>query len=139
MMIEFDLGLDPEAVLIGQQFAERAVLGHAHRLDHFDIAARQSARGKAGLIDGIDKGRRAAVHDRHFGSVDLDHRIVDAEAAQRRQQMLGRRAKRTGGIAEHGGKFSGGNRAHVGANFALDRTVARHALEQDAGIVAGGM
>ena len=138
-MIEFDLGLDPEAVLVGPQFAERAVLGHAHRLDHFDIAARQRARGEAGLIDGIDEGRGTAVHDRHFRPVDLDHHIVHAEPAQRRQQMLRGRAERTAGVAQDGGKFGGGDRAHVGANFALDRTVGGHALEHDAGVVVGGM
>src|SRR5664279_1807515 len=44
-----------------------------------------------------------------------------------------------GGVAQDGGKFSGGDRAHVGANFALDRTVGGHALEHDAGVVGGGI
>ena len=34
----------------------RAVLGHTHRLDDFDIAARQRARGEPGLIDRVDEG-----------------------------------------------------------------------------------
>ena len=65
--------------------------------------------------------------------------IVDVEPAQRRQQMLGGRAERPLGIAQHGGKFGGGDGAHVGANFALDRAVGGHALENDAGVVVGRM
>ena len=34
-------------------------------------------------------GRRAAVHDRRFRTVDLDRGVVDAEARERRQNMLG--------------------------------------------------
>ena len=138
-MIEVDLGLDPEAVLVGPQFAEGAVLRDAHRLDDFDVAARQRARGQAGLIDRIDEGRGAAVHDRHFRPVDLDDDVVDVEAAQRGQQMLGGRAQRAGGIAQHGREFGGGDGAHVGADLALDRAVGGDALEHDTGIVVGRM
>src|ERR1039457_3706490 len=53
--------------------------------------------------------------------------------------MLRGRAERTASVAQDGGKFSGGDRAHVGANLALDRTVGGHALEHDAGVVVGGM
>jgi hypothetical protein len=34
------------------------------------------------------KARRAAVHDRRFGAVDLDDGVVDAKAAQRRHDVL---------------------------------------------------
>ena len=138
-MIEFDFSLDPEAMFVRPKFAVRAVLGHTHRLDDFDIAARKRARGEPGLIDRVDEGRGAAVHDRHFRSVDLDHHVVDMQPAQCGEQMLGRRAERAFGVAEHGGKFSGGDRAHVGANFALGRAVGGYALENDAGVVVGGM
>ncbi len=40
-------------------------------------------------------------------------------------------------VAQHGGKFGGGDSAHVGADFALDRTVGGHAPENDAFVVAG--
>jgi hypothetical protein len=53
--------------------------------------------------------------------------------------MLRCRAKRAFGIAKHRSEFSGGYGAHVGANFALDRTVGCNALENDAGIVIGRM
>ena len=136
-MIEFDFGFDPEAVRIRPQFAEGAAFGDADRLENFDIAARQSARGQAGLIERIDESRGAAVHDRHFRPVDLDDDVVDVEAAQRGQQMLGGRAQRPGGVAQNGGEFGGGDRAHVGADFALDRAVGGDALKDDAGIVVG--
>ncbi len=42
-------------------------------------------------------------------------------------------------VAENGGEFGGGDRAHVGANFALDLAVGIDALEDDAGVVVGGM
>ena len=45
---------------------------------------------QAGFLDQIDERRRAAVHDRHFGRVELDDDVVDAHADERRQQMLDR-------------------------------------------------
>ena len=42
----------------------------------------------AGVLNQVDPGRRAAVHDRHFGVVELDEHVVDAQAAQRREQVL---------------------------------------------------
>ena len=39
-------------------------------------------------VDGRHEGGGAAVHDRHFARVDLDVAVVDAQAAQRRQQVL---------------------------------------------------
>ena len=63
------------------------------------------------------KASRAAVHDRHFRPVDLDQRVVDAEAGQRGEHMLGGGAQRSVGIAEHGREFGGGDRAHVGAHL----------------------
>jgi hypothetical protein len=46
-------------------------------------------REDAGLIDGSDESRRAAVHDRNFRTVDLDRSVVDAHAAQRSKHMFG--------------------------------------------------
>ena len=71
-------------------------------------------------------------------SISIDD-VVDVEPAQRGQQMLGGRAERAGGVAEHGGKFGGGDGAHVGADFALDRAVGGDALEHDTGVVVGRM
>jgi hypothetical protein len=44
----------------------------------------------ADLVDRLDERGGAAVHDRHFAGVDLDVAVVDAEAAQSREQMLDR-------------------------------------------------
>ncbi len=65
--------------------------------------------------------------------------VVDVEPAQRRQQMLGGRAERALGVAQHGGEFGGGDGAHVGADFALDRAVGGDAAEDDACVVIGGI
>ena len=53
--------------------------------------------------------------------------------------MFRGRAERALGVAQHGREFGGGDRAHVGANFALDRAVGGNALENDAGVVVGGI
>ena len=71
-------------------------------------------------------------------SISIDD-VVDVEPAQSGQQMLGGRAERPGGVAEHGGKFGGGDGAHVGADFARERAVGGDALEHDAGVVVGRM
>ncbi len=63
----------------------------------------------AGLIDGGDEGRRAAVHDRNFGAVDFDGGVVDAHAAQGSEHMLGGGNQRTFAVAENGGKIGGGD------------------------------
>ena len=138
-MIELDLRLDPEAVLIGPQFAIGAVLGHGYRLDHLDVAARQCARRKPGLIDRIDEGRGAAVHDRDFRTVDLDDHVVDVQATERRQKVLGCGAKRTLGVTKDCGKFGSGDRPHIGADFALDGAVRRNALEDNAAVIVSRM
>src|SRR5262249_60928839 len=88
-MIELDLRLDPEAIQIGPQFAVGAILGHRYRLDHLDVAARQSARCKPGLIDRLDEGRGAAVHNWDFRTVDLPDHVVDLQATKRRKKVLG--------------------------------------------------
>ena len=51
--------------------------------------------------------------------------------------MLRRRAERPLGVAKDGGKFGGGDRAHVGANLALDRAVGGNALKHNPGVVVG--
>jgi hypothetical protein len=53
--------------------------------------------------------------------------------------VFGGRAERTSGIAEHGGKFCRCDGAHVSADLALDRTIRRKALKQNAAIIVGWM
>ena len=101
------------------------------------IAARRGQRDEAGLIDRGHERRGAAVHDRHFGSVDFDDGVVDAEAGERRQHMLGGRAQRAVGVADHRGEFGRGHGADVGANLAIRSAVLTQANEDDAGIGFG--
>ncbi len=136
-VVESDLDLETEAARIGPQFAETVAAGDPNRLEHLDIAARRRERHDAGLLDGGNEGGRAAVHDRHFRTVDLDQRIVDAEAGQRGEHMLGGRAQRPIGIAEHGREFGGGDRAHIGAHFPIGTTLDAGAHEADAVIRIG--
>ena len=104
-MIEFDFGFDAQAAQMRPQLAVAVALGDTHRLEHLDVAARRRQSDDAGLIDRGDERRGAAVHDRHFGTVDFDHRVIDAESVQGREHMFGGRYRRTIVIAEHGGEF----------------------------------
>ena len=58
---------------------------------------------------------------------------------QRRQHVLGGRAKRTGGIAQHGGEFGRGDGAHIGADFAIGWPFDAAADKDDAGVGIGRM
>ena len=91
-----------------------AVLGDPHRLEHLDAAPWRRQTRDAGLIDRSDEWRGAAVHDRHFRTVDLDDGVVDAEAVQRRQHVFGGRDGRAVLIAEHGGEFGGRHGTEIG-------------------------
>ena len=44
----------------------------------------------AGILNQIDPGRRAAVHDGPFRMVEFHDGVVDAQASERRQQVLDR-------------------------------------------------
>src|SRR5690242_184647 len=119
-MVEIDFGFHTETVLIWPQFAIGAVFAHRYRFEDLDKAAWERAGGQAGLVDRIDESRGAAVHDRHFWSVNFDDHVVDVEAPERGQQMLCGRTQRTLGIAEHGSEFGCGDRADISANFTGD-------------------
>ena len=118
-MVVVDLGLDAEAARIGRDLAIGVAHRDPHRLEHADIAARLIERRDADGIDRRHERRRAAVHDRRFRTVDLDHRIVDAQAGQRGQNMLGGGHQRPGFVPQHGGEFGGGDRSHVGRDLAI--------------------
>ena len=62
----------------------------ADRLQNLDEPARRGELAEAGLVDQLDEGRGAAVHDRHFLAVDLDDAVIDRKAAQGGQEMLDR-------------------------------------------------
>ncbi len=74
-------------------------------------------RHGAGLLDRGDEGSGAAIHDRNFRTVDLDHGVVDAHAAQGREYMLGGGNDRTVAVAQHGCEFGGDHGFGGGLNF----------------------
>ena len=57
--------------------------------ESLDIA-RPSLFADARLLDHLDKGFGAAVKNRQFEVVELDDRIINADADDRREHMLGR-------------------------------------------------
>ena len=58
-----------------------------------------------GLVDRGNEGGGAAVHDRSFGTVDLDGGVVDAHATQRSKDVLGGGNHRAFAVAQDGCKF----------------------------------
>ena len=60
------------------------------RPQHLQVPARRVQPLDAGFLNQVDERRRAAVHDRHFRRVQLDDDVVDAEADERREQVLDR-------------------------------------------------
>ena len=100
-MIEADRVADLEAIGRIEGDALVALL-ELHRPEDLDRLARRGELLHAGVLNQVDPRRRAAVHDRHFGLVQLDADVVDVEAAERRQQVLdgldGRRAGREPGL-----------------------------------------
>ena len=138
-MVEFDFGLEPQTARMRPQFAVALALADADRLEHLDVAALRRERDDAGLIDRGDERRGAAVHDRHFRSVDLDDRVVDAAAVQRGEHMFGGGYRRAVMVAENGGEFGRGHGAVIGAEFAIGLSACAAAQKYDAGIGFGRM
>ena len=65
-------------------------LHHRHRaLDDHEALGVSCTRTPA-VFTQDGEGRRAAVHDRHLGPVQLDAHVVDAQARERREQVLHR-------------------------------------------------
>ena len=138
-MIEFDFGFDAKPAQMRPQLAVAVALGDAHRLEHLDVAARRRQRDDAGLIDRGDERRRAAVHDRHFGTIDLDHGIVDAKsrAAPQAHVRSSRRPARCGRRARW--RIRSPSPSEIGAQFAVRLAVGAAAQKHDAGIGFGRM
>jgi hypothetical protein len=121
------------------QFAKAFAFADADGLEDLDVTALLGQHGDADLVDRIDEGRGAAVHDRHFGAVDLDDRIVDAAAGKRRQQVFGGGNRGPVMIAKDGGEFGRGHGAVMGLELAVRLIAAAVAQEYDTGIGFGGM
>ncbi len=77
----------------------------ANRLGDADIAALDAERDEADLLDRLDEGQRAAVHDRHFGAIDFDHDIVEAKRIDRGHDMFDRRDRMRRRKAEDGAEI----------------------------------
>jgi hypothetical protein len=118
-MIEFDLCFNPEAACIRPNLADGAILDDPHRLEYPDALTGLVENLDARLIDGVHDRSRATVHDRHFRTIDLDHRVVNPEASQGCEHVLGGRHQRPRRISEHGRKFGRGHIANLGPNLAF--------------------
>ena len=81
---------------------------------------------------GVGAGR--AVHDRGFGSVDIDHRIVDAQRPERRHDMFDRA---DAGAAAFDGRAARGIGYVVAQRGDLGRTLEVDASESDAAVGLG--
>ena len=101
------------------QLAKAVANRDLHRLQDLNEAAGGRLGDDAGLIDGGDEGRRAAVHDRNFGTVDFDDGVVDAHAAQGSEHMFRGGNQRAFTIAQNGRKVSGDDGFGDGGNFAI--------------------
>ena len=143
-MIEADRVADLEAIGRIDRDALVAVL-HLDRPQDLDRLARRAEFLHAGVLNQVDPRRRAAVHDRHFGVIELDDDVVDAEAAQRRQQMLDRLDRRFVGdeaglellaaaeVRDVSGNFDA---AEVGA-LEANSVISRSRLERERHLLAG--
>src|SRR5205823_13241181 len=100
-VLELDLCLHAEAARVRPYLAVGIALSHSYGFEHLDVAAWPVEDLEAYRIDGRHEGRGAAVHDRRFRAVDFNDGIVDTEARERSQHMLGGGHERAGGIAEH--------------------------------------
>src|SRR5262249_20724140 len=138
-VLELNLRLDAEAARVGPYFPERVPPYHPHRLEHLDVAPGLIERLKTHRVDRRDKRGRAAVDDRRFGTIDFDDGVVDAEARERGQYVLGSGYQRPGGVAEHGGEFGGGDRAHVGGDLTILPPFDMGADEAQPGVRVGWM
>jgi hypothetical protein len=110
-------------------------LADLDRLADHQPAAHAALRHDAGLLDQVHERRRAAVHDRDLGAVDLDRAVVDAHAAQRGEHVLDRgetRAMR----AQRGRQRRVDDPLGTSGQTRLAREILAH--EQDAGAGRGG-
>src|SRR6476619_7630864 len=105
-----------ETVVRGELAGSPGILD-AHALQYIPIAARSIELDQPDLVDGLDELRGTAIHDRHFGAVDLDQGIVDAEAAKSGEQMLDRRHGRAITITKHGTQRHAGYVPLIGSDL----------------------
>ena len=115
--VDLDFGAEPAG--------ERTKLAHRiadldlHRLQHLDEAADGGLGHNAGLVDGRNKRRSAAVHDRNFRPIDFDRGVVNAHAAQRGQNVLRGRDQRPFAVTQHRREFGRDHSIGSGGDFAV--------------------
>src|SRR6516225_10507177 len=68
---EIDLEAHPKAV-IRQQRGRCTLVGNSHRFENFYRAPCRILLDEPGTLDQEYEGRRTAVHDRHFWTVEFD-------------------------------------------------------------------
>ena len=84
---------------------------------HLQVPASAVQALEADLFDRLDKFKAAAVHDRHFRTVDFHDQVVDTHAEQSRHQMLDGRDTFRGRIAKNGAKRRSGHLVPESRNF----------------------
>src|SRR6476620_4508231 len=89
----------------------------AHALQYLQIAAGSIELDQPNLVDGLGELRGTAIHDRHFGAVDLDQGIVDAKAAESGEQMLDRRHGGAIAITQYGTQRHAGHVPLIGSDL----------------------
>ena len=106
---EIDLDVDAKTAPVRSQFAERLALLHPDRFQNLDEAARCRLLDNTSLIDRGDERRRAAIHNRHFRSVEFNGCIVDPKASQCSKNVFGGGYKRALLVAQDSGKLGRGH------------------------------
>ena len=115
------------------------------RPQHLQVAPRRRQPLDARLVqDQIHERRGAAVHDRHFGVVQLDDDVVDAEGGQGGEQVLDRLDRhglaRQAGLILNAAQVRDGGRNLEPAKIASlepDAVVGRRRLQRQGDLVAG--
>ncbi|MCY1233760.1 hypothetical protein D9M72_463150 [compost metagenome] len=130
--IEVDLDLEAHAV-IGRELRPGRARFDAHRLDDADVATLDCKGANAHLLDRVDEGFGAAVHDRHFGAVNFDRQVVEAERIDRGHHMFDRSNRRRRRHAENGAEIGVADLRGNRLVFA-DPAIGENALEHDARI-----
>lgn len=115
------------------EFGPGATHFDTNRLDDPDVAAFDGMIDQPGRIKRFDEHRGATVHDRDFAAVKLDADIVNAERVKRGHQMLNRRYRAIGSLAQKCTKIRRANLRRHRAN--ADNVAGRkQPVEDDAGI-----
>ena len=133
-VLELDLEVDLEA-LVGLEARPLVAVPDFDRLADAHETLRRGLLLDAGGLHQEHERSGAAIHDRHFRRGELDERVVDAQAGERRQQVFHRRhlgvTHRQRGAERRLGDVGGARRD-------VDRVVEVGAAEDDADVVGRG-